>query len=218
MKNCQRYLVITELRIDLLDPNPWNPNRMTDAIRRKLRLNLKRDGFVAPLLVRKLGNRYQIVNGEHRWRIAQELSYQTVPCVVLEDLDDRRARILTVNLNELGGDPVPALLAKLLHELEEESPLSELAAVLPYDEAEIRDTLALLKMPEGLEQMLEEEAAKEEAAAPELFSFVVPRESADKVNLALVHAMERLEGKNRRARGLVLIAEEYLLNHEQPAD
>jgi len=90
--------------------------------------------------------------------------------------------------------------------------------VLPYDEAEIRDTLALLKMPEGLEQMIEEEAAKEEAKAPELFSFVVPRESADKVNLALVHAMERLEGKNRRARGLVLMAEEYLQNHEQQAD
>ncbi len=218
MKIHQRDLVIKQVRVDLLERNNWNPNRMTQEIRAKLMLNLKRDGFVAPLLVRKLGDRYQIVNGEHRWRIAQELSYQTVPCVVLEDLDDRRARILTVNLNELGGDPVPALLAKLLHELEEESPISELAAVLPYDEAEIRDTLALLKMPEGLEQMIEEEAAKEEAAAPELFSFVVPRESADKVNLALVHAMERLEGKNRRARGLVLMAEEYLQNHEQQAD
>ncbi len=218
MKNRQRYLAITELQVDRLEANDWNANRMTQEIRAKLRLNLKRDGFVAPLLVRKIGNRYQIVNGEHRWQIAQELGYATVPCVVLEDLDERRARILTVNLNELGGDPVPSLLAKLLHELEEESPLSELAAVLPYDEAEIRDTLALLKMPEGLEQMIEEEAAKEEAAAPELFSFVVPRESADKVNLALVHAMERLEGKNRRARSLVLMAEEYLQSHEQPAD
>ncbi len=218
MKSRQRYLAITELRTDLLEPNPWNRNRMTPEIRKKLLLNLKRDSFVNPLTVRKVGDRYQIINGEHRWAIAKELDHKTVPCVVLENLDDRRARILTVNLNELGGDPVPALLAKLLHELEEESPLSELAAVLPYDEAEIRDTLALLKMPEGLEQMFEEEAAKEEAAAPELFSFVVPRESADKVNLALVHAMERLEGKNRRTRGLVLMAEEYLQNHEQQAD
>ena len=218
MKSRQRYLAITELQTDLLEPNPWNPNRMTPEIRKKLLLNLRRDGFVNPLTVRKLGNRYQIINGEHRWQIAKELGYATVPCVVLEDLDDRRARILTVNLNELGGDPVPVLLAKLLHELEEESPLSELAAVLPYDEAEIQDTLALLKMPEGLEQLIEEEAAKEEAAAPELFSFVVPREHADTVNLALGHSMERLEGKNRRARGLILMAEEYLKSHEQPAD
>ncbi len=141
MKKERRYLSITELRTDLLEPNPWNPNRMTEAIRRKLALNLKCDGFVAPLLVRKLGDRYQIVNGEHRWRIARELGYQTVPCVVLADLDDRRARILTVNLNELGGDPVPVLLAKLLHELEEETPLSELASVLPYDESEIQDKI-----------------------------------------------------------------------------
>ena len=213
MKNRQRYLAITELRIDVLEPNPWNPNRMTEEIRGKLRVNLKRDGFVAPLLVRKLGDRHQIVNGEHRWRIAQELGYQTVPCVVLENLDDRKARILTVNLNELGGDPVPALLAKLLHELEEESPLSELAAVLPYDEAEIKDTLALLKMPEGLEELIEEEARKEEAVAPELFSFVVPREHVEVVNRALGHAMDRLEGKNQRARGLVLLSEEYLESH-----
>ncbi len=215
MKKERRYLSITELRTDLLEPNPWNPNRMTEAIRRKLVLNLKRDGFVAPLLVRKLGDRYQIVNGEHRWRIAQELGYQTVPCVVLADLDDRRARILTVNLNELGGDPVPVLLAKLLHELEEVTPLSELASVLPYDESEIQDTLALLKMPEGLEELIEEEARKEEAAAPELFSFVVAREHVDGLNRALGHAMNRLEGKNRRARGLVLMAEEYEKKHDQ---
>ncbi len=214
MKNRQRYLAITELRVDLLDPNPWNPNRMTQEIRTKLRLNLKRDGFVAPLLVRKLGDRYQIVNGEHRWQIAKGLGYATVPCVVLEDLDDRRARILTVNLNELGGDPVPSLLAKLLHELEEETPLDELAAVLPYDEAQIRDTLELLKLPEGLEKMIEEEAAREEAVAPEVVSFVVSREHVEVVNQALGHAMNRLEGKNRRARGLVLLSEEYLKAHD----
>jgi len=214
MKNRQRTLAITELRVDLLDANPWNPNRMTQEIRSKLRLNLKRDGFVAPLLVRKQGDRYQIVNGEHRWQIAKELAYTTVPCVVLENLDERRARILTVNLNELGGDPVPSLLAKLLHELEEETPISELAAVLPYDEAQIRDTLELLKLPEGLEQMIEEEAAREEAIAPEVVSFVVPREHVEVVNRALGHAMNRLEGKNRRARGLVLLSEEYLKAHD----
>ena len=36
MKNRQRYLAITELRVDLLDANPWNPNRMTEEIRGKL--------------------------------------------------------------------------------------------------------------------------------------------------------------------------------------
>ncbi len=212
-KTERKYLTITELRGDLLDPNPWNPNRMTPEIRRKLRLNLQRDGFVSPLLVRKLDGRYQIVNGEHRWMIAKELGYQTVPCVVLDQLDDRRARILTVNLNELGGDPVPSLLAKLLHELEEQIPLAELAAVLPYDESEIRDTLELLKLPEGLEEQIEREAAEEEAAAPEIVSFVVPRECMEIINRALGQAMDRLEGKNRRARGLVLMSEEYLKAH-----
>ena len=57
MRNRQRYLAITELRVDRLEANDWNANRMTQEIRAKLRLNLRRDGFVAPLLVRKLGDR-----------------------------------------------------------------------------------------------------------------------------------------------------------------
>jgi hypothetical protein len=107
----------------------------------------------------------------------------------------------------------PSLLAKLLHDLEEQTPLSELAAMLPYDEAQIRDTMELLKLPEGLEEQIEREAAEEEAASPEVISFVVPKENVDTVNHALCHAMDRLEGKNRRARGLVLMSEEYLQNH-----
>ena len=210
----RKYLTITEIIIGKLEPNPWNPNRMTPEIRRKLKLDLERHGFVAPIVVRKLqGDRYQIINGEHRWQIAKELKYTSVPCVVLDKLDDRRARILTVNLNELGGDPVPSLLAKLLHDLEEQTPLSELAAMLPYDEAQIRDTLELLKLPEGLEEQIEREAAEEEAASPEVVSFIVPRENVEIVQRALGHAMDRLEGKNRRARGLVLMSEEYLQSH-----
>ena len=56
-------------------------------------------------------------------------------------------------------------------------------------------------------------AAEEEAAAPEVVSFVVPRENVETVTRALGHAMDRLEGKNRRARGLVLMSEEYVKAH-----
>lgn len=212
-----RELTITEIPVDRLDPNPWNPNRMTREMREKLRLNLQREGFVNPLTVRSRGERFQIINGEHRWLIAKELGHRTVPCVVL-DLDDRRARILTINLNELGGDPVPALLARLLHDLEEEMPIEEIAALLPYGESEIRDLEALLKIPEGLEKEIEEEAAREEDIAPELFSFIVPREHVDMVNLVFARAMSGLEGKNRRSRAFVLLAKAYIKDHARKAE
>ena len=61
----RKYLTIIELRIDLLDPNPWNPNRMTPEIRRKLKLDLEWHGFVAPIVVHEVDGRYQIINGEH---------------------------------------------------------------------------------------------------------------------------------------------------------
>ena len=62
--NKRKYLTITELIIDKLEANAWNPNRMTPDIRRKLKLDLERHGFVAPIVVRKLTkDRFQIING-----------------------------------------------------------------------------------------------------------------------------------------------------------
>ena len=73
-----------------------------------------------------------------------------MPCNVVE-LDDRRAKILSVNLNELKGQSVPSLLAELVHDLSRELSLDDLASQLPYDAAELEDLQELLKIPDGLD-------------------------------------------------------------------
>ncbi|MDP3939891.1 MAG: ParB/RepB/Spo0J family partition protein [Deltaproteobacteria bacterium] len=169
MKN----LEILQIPIEKLEPNPWNPNRLSEELQHKLREYLRREGLVEPLVVRPKGDNYEILGGYHRWKICrEELGYTTVPCVVVE-LDDRRAKVLSLNLNELKGQPAPDLLAALIHDLNRELSLEDLSTQLPYSQTDLREVLELLKVPDGLQAYLDEEIERAERERPKILSFVV---------------------------------------------
>jgi ParB-like chromosome segregation protein Spo0J len=199
-------LTVQELGVEKLTPNPWNPNRMSEAMRGKLKRYLEREGFVEPLVVRPLGEGYQILGGFHRWEIARELGYATVPCVVVE-LDDRRAKILTINLNEMKGQSLPTLLANLVHDLSKELVLEDLEKQLPYSLDELKDSLDLLKIPDGLDDFLKQEAERQARERPQILTFVV--EDAGVVEDAIETAKRRL-GLGTRGAALVAITRAYL--------
>ncbi|HMV69416.1 MAG TPA: ParB N-terminal domain-containing protein [Myxococcota bacterium] len=207
------------LRVDLLDPNPWNPNRVDARTMAKLRAQLRREGFVKPLVVRPhpdAPERWQLIDGEHRWRIARDdLHLTAVPCVVLH-VDDRRARLMTVNLNELGGEAAPQAMAELLHDLSRSARLEDLETELPFTMRELEDSLALLKVPAGLTLDLEEEAKAHEASAPKVVTFVV--DEASVVEEAIARVSEGLEGKNRRGRALTVLARTWLDAQPGPSE
>jgi ParB-like chromosome segregation protein Spo0J len=156
--------------------------------------------------VRPLEDTYQILGGYHRWKIATDLGYETVPCAVVE-LDDRRAKILSVNLNEMKGQSVSSLLSELVHDLSQELTLEDLETQLPYSEAELKDTLELMKIPDGLEAYLDEEVAKAERERPHILSFVV--EDVETVEQAIEKASQRAGGLTR-GKALVEVARTYL--------
>jgi ParB-like chromosome segregation protein Spo0J len=199
-------LTVTEIPVDKLTPNPWNPNRMSDELRAKLKVYIQREGFVEPLVVRPLGEDYQILGGFHRWQIAQELGYHSVPCVVVE-LDDRRAKILSVNLNEMKGQSLPSLLGVLVHDLSRDLSLDDLETQLPYTLDELKDSLELLKIPVGLDSFLQEEAARQARERPTMLTFVV--DDVDVVEDA-IEAVKTRNGIGTRGKALVELARHYL--------
>ncbi len=200
-------LEVTHIEVGRLTPNPWNPNRMSDEMFHKLREYIRREGMVEPIVVRPQGEGYEILGGYHRWLICKELGHGTVPCVVVE-LDDRRAKVLSVNLNELKGQSLPQLLAELIHDLSKEATLEDLETQLPYSLSELKDSLEILKLPDGLDAWLEDEAEKAERERPVILSFVV--EDAEPVEQALEEASRRHTPVLTRGRALVEIARSYL--------
>lgn len=203
-------LTVTEISVEKLTPNSWNPNRMSDEMRAKLKAYIQREGFVEPLVVRPKEDGYQILGGFHRWVIARELGYQNVPCVIA-DLDDRRAKILSVNLNEMKGQSLPSLLGNLIHDLTKELAIEDLETQLPYSIDELKDSLELLKIPDGLEAFLAGEAARQERERPTILSFVV--DNAEIVEQAIESAKSR-QGLGTRGKALVEIARTYVEDRE----
>lgn len=207
MKKGVEKLTVHEIGVEILTPNPWNPNRMSEDMRAKLKVYIGREGFVEPLCVRPRGDGYEILGGYHRWEIAKELGYESVPCVVV-DLDDRRAKVLSVNLNEMRGESVSHLLANLIHDLSKELTLEDLESQLPYTIEELRDSLELLKIPDGLEAYLDEEAERQKREQPTILSFVV--EDPEPVEQAIAAAQAR-QGKDfTRGAALVELCRSYV--------
>lgn len=123
--------------IDILEPNPWNPNRMTMELFKKELASIRRWGMVVPIIVRPLrGGTYQIIDGEQRWKAATDLELLEVPVWDIGDVSDADAKQLTIVLNELHGSYEPELMRPLLRDLLTSETTESLLEVLPWEKAE----------------------------------------------------------------------------------
>src|SRR4030095_12590063 len=81
--------IVNELDIDLIQPNPEQPRtRFTESALDELAQSIASNGVVQPILVRRKGERYEIVAGERRWRAAQAAGLASVPVSVREGPDE----------------------------------------------------------------------------------------------------------------------------------
>jgi ParB family chromosome partitioning protein len=86
--------------------NSWNCNYMGEKEREALKQRLNTHGPKAmePLIVRQISDgNYEIVDGEHRWKIAQELGWDTIEVFVLDIPDDLTAKTYCVSSSLLRG-------------------------------------------------------------------------------------------------------------------
>jgi ParB-like chromosome segregation protein Spo0J len=122
--------MMSEVDIGLLKPNPWNTNRVDPENEKKLKESFKQFGCYKPIVVRELDDgRYQILGGEHRWRTAKELGYDTVPIVNLGKIDDAKAKKIGLVDNGRYGEDDTLQLAELLRGLGD---MDDVLAILPY--------------------------------------------------------------------------------------
>ena len=111
----------------------------------------------------------------------------------------------------MSGQTVPSLLSNLLHDLEQDMPMPDMEATLPFDQGEIKDFLSLMQIPEGFADELEEEALKQDKVAPEVLTITLDRQQHELWRRAVEAAQMVIGGaKNPKARTLELLATRYL--------
>ncbi len=117
---------LTELR-----PAPWNPNQMDEMMIARLRESISRYGLVEPLVVRPLdGSLYEVLSGNQRLRVLQDMDLGSIPCVIVE-LNDIKAMLLAQALNSLRGEDDLALKGALLKEILSSVSEGEVLSLLP---------------------------------------------------------------------------------------
>jgi ParB family transcriptional regulator, chromosome partitioning protein len=139
----------SELDIDLLVPNPRQPRvQMDDGRLDELAQSIRSHGVIQPILVRRAGDRTEIVAGERRWRAAQRAGLLKVP-VVYRDVADENLLEVALIENIQREDLNPIEEAQAYRRLAEEFQLSQdaIAAGVGKDRATIANYMRLLKLP-----------------------------------------------------------------------
>jgi ParB family chromosome partitioning protein len=145
-----------EVASDRLDPNPLQPRTVIDPVRLgELAASIQQSGMVQPILVRRAGQRYQIIAGERRWRAAQQLGLATVPVTIRDVPDDRLLELALVeNIQRAELSPLEEALA--FQRLQEELKLTqeEVARKVGRDRSTVANALRLLRLPRDVRDLL----------------------------------------------------------------
>ena len=127
------------LKIDQLIFLRKNPQYLTPRQMESLKMSIKRDGFLVPILVRPdKSGKYEIISGNHRALAAQELGTIEIPAIISR-MTEQASRRIAINLNTVHGDPPAELLAPFLAELED-STLAEI-----FLDKDIKDEIIALE-------------------------------------------------------------------------
>jgi hypothetical protein len=120
--------------IDKIRPNPWNPNAMDNEMLDRERASIERFGFVSPVLGREIEGEdwYELIDGEHRWKIARELQMRELPLWSLGPITELAAKELTLALREIHGDHDPDRVQAILREIANSESGQGLRDILPY--------------------------------------------------------------------------------------
>lgn len=85
------------LQITMIEPNPEQPRKAFDEEElENLADSIRKEGLLQPIIVRPMGDTYQIVAGERRWQASQRAGLESVPVRVIEMDDEQALRIALV--------------------------------------------------------------------------------------------------------------------------
>jgi ParB family chromosome partitioning protein len=146
------------LPLGLIQPNPMQPRTHfnSDGLE-ELAASIRANGIIQPLIVRRMGDSYQIVAGERRWRAARIAELEEVP-VVIQDVADRSMLELALIENIQREDLNAIETAHAFDRLGRDLGLSqeEIGRRTGKDRTSIANIVRLLKLPKEVQLLVAE--------------------------------------------------------------
>jgi len=122
--------------------NDWNTNHVSDSMQGRISDDIQKYGFIGEIFIQKYNERLKknnvIIDGEHRYLSLLKQGEKTIPAIIL-DVDDNKAKVLTLRLNLERGESKPDKITDILKSISEDIDLGYLQAEtgIPINELEV---------------------------------------------------------------------------------
>jgi ParB family transcriptional regulator, chromosome partitioning protein len=150
--------LVTPIPLVLLDPNPFQPRERFDAAAiEELAASIREQGVLQPVIVRWVGERYELIAGERRLRACRYLGLDSIPAIVREYTDEQALEVAIVeNLQRADISIVETARAYLRLAEAFHYSQGEIALRTGKSRAAISNTLRLLQLPPAVLALLDE--------------------------------------------------------------
>lgn len=144
----------SEVHVELIERNPFQPRQdFEPSALNELVDSIRQHGVLQPLLVRPVGEGYQLIAGERRLIAAKKAGLEIVPCRVLALTDQQVCEVsLEENLKRQDLNVLEKAVAFKDYLDRFQLPIEELARRLSLDRSTVSNMLRLLELPEAIKQ------------------------------------------------------------------
>jgi ParB family chromosome partitioning protein len=139
---------LTEIEVSDIVPNEYNPNVMPPKAYDRLVEDMRENGprAIEPILVRRVGRKFEIIDGFNRWRAAKQLAWRTIPANIL-DVSLEEAKVINYRKNSERGTIDPFKEAELFKsDIDAGMTQEEVAERYGVDRSQVAYRLSLLKI------------------------------------------------------------------------
>jgi ParB family chromosome partitioning protein len=144
----------SQVSVDAIEQNPYQPRKAFDGDElASLSASIRTHGILQPLVVRQIGERFQLVAGERRLRAAREAGLNSVPVNVV-DFNDQQVleAALVENIQRSDLNPIEKAQGFKDYLTRYHMTHEQLAGRLGLGRATITNLVALLELPAELQE------------------------------------------------------------------
>lgn len=148
--------LVVEIDIDLIKPNPLQPRKKFDESSiAELADSIQEYGILQPILVYEENNEFFLIAGERRLRASKVAKRSSIKAIVVDIKPDKlREMALIENIQREDLNPIDLALSYNALIKDYNITQDELAAKVQKSRPQITNTLALLKLPQKVQNLL----------------------------------------------------------------
>ena len=157
---------VVQLYLDDIIPNRFQPREVfNDQALKELAISIREHGVIQPILVRKFGEKYEIIAGERTYKASTMAGLTKIPAIV-KNLDDKESSKVALIENLQRRDLTPIEEARTYQKILDldEMTQEELAKTMGKSQSAVSNKLRLLSLPDEIQEALLKEEISERHA------------------------------------------------------